>query len=303
MNKKRLTAYILLLLVSVLWGLASPVIKYTLDGIDPLPFLLYRFFLAGLFGLLIVVLNRKQLILILKNFPKVFLFSVFATTISLGLLFIGIDQTTVLDAVLITAVSPLVTAIFGYCLLQETITKQERLGMGIAFVGTMITIAEPLLRVHNGNYFQLTGNLLVLAYMFTNAYSAILAKKLSQKGVGSFALSNVSFFIGFITIIPFTLASTSASEIISQVTQLELSYHAGVWYMAFLSGTVAYALWIRGQKTIEVSEAGVFAYLVPIFAAPLAVLWLGETISTPFIVGAVVIAIGVFIAEIRQQTE
>ena len=97
------------------------------------------------------------------------------------------------------------------------------------------------------------------------------------------------------------LMSTTVPGIIDEVANLALPYHLGVWYMALISGTLAYALWIRGQKSIEISEAGVFAYLVPIFAAPLAVLWLGETITTPFIIGSVVVAIGVYIAETKKK--
>ncbi|MBI4157275.1 hypothetical protein HY502_00290, partial [Candidatus Woesebacteria bacterium] len=37
-----------------------------------------------------------------------------------------------------------------------------------------------------------------------------------------------------------------------------------------------------------------------LFAAPLAVLWLGEKINSQFIVGAIVIALGVFIAEYKR---
>ena len=39
----RIKAYILILIVTIIWGVASPIIKYTLDGFDPLSFLTYRF--------------------------------------------------------------------------------------------------------------------------------------------------------------------------------------------------------------------------------------------------------------------
>ncbi|PJA42810.1 EamA family transporter, partial [Candidatus Woesebacteria bacterium CG_4_9_14_3_um_filter_39_10] len=43
MNPHRLKAYILLLIVAVIWGIAGPVIKFTLGGFPPLLFLTYRF--------------------------------------------------------------------------------------------------------------------------------------------------------------------------------------------------------------------------------------------------------------------
>ena len=55
------------------------------------------------------------------------------------------------------------------------------------------------------------------------------------------------------------------------------------------------------QKSIEIGEASLFAYLYPLFSTPLAVVWLGEKITPMFIVGAVVITIGVVIAEIKKR--
>ena len=87
----------------------------------------------------------------------------------------------------------------------------------------------------------------------------------------------------------------------STIFNLESNYQLGVIYMALISGTLAYSLWVRGQKTIEISEAGIFSYLTPIYAAPIAIIWLGESITTPFIIGSILIATGVVIAEYKRS--
>ncbi|MDP3994763.1 MAG: EamA family transporter, partial [bacterium] len=78
-------------------------------------------------------------------------------------------------------------------------------------------------------------------------------------------------------------------------------FHLGVLFMALISGNLAYSLWIKGQKTIEIGEAALFNYLYPVFAIPLAILWLKETVTIPFVIGAIIIVIGVFIAEIKKR--
>ena len=70
--------------------------------------------------------------------------------------------------------------------------------------------------------------------------------------------------------------------------------------MAFLSGSLAYYLGNKAQKTIEIGDAAVFSYLYPIFSTPLAVLWLGEKITPMFIIGGIIITIGVVMAEIKK---
>lgn len=301
MNPYRLRAYILLFLVSLIWGIAAPVIKYTLQGIDSLSFLSYRFFLAGVLGITyLIFFARSHITLIRHNASGIFLYSFFATAVSLGLLFLGMERTTVLDAVLIGAVSPLVTAVFGILFLNEHLTNQEKVGILIAFLGTMITVVEPILS-QTSDLFQLSGNLLVVGYLLANGYATVLAKKLVRKNVEPFMLSNISWIIGFLVIFLVLILRSPAKEIAATISSLSFPYHLGVIYMAFISGTLAYALWLKGQKSIEVSEAGLFAYLMPVFSAPLAVLWLGEKITFPFAVGAVVIVLGVIIAEYKRK--
>jgi drug/metabolite transporter (DMT)-like permease len=71
--------------------------------------------------------------------------------------------------------------------------------------------------------------------------------------------------------------------------------------MAFLSGSLAYYLSTKAQKTIEIGDAAIFSHLYPLFSTPLAVLWLGERITPIFIIGGVIIAIGVFLAEYKKS--
>lgn len=299
MNPYRLRAYILLLIVSVVWGLAGPVIKFTLSGIDPLPFLTYRFGLSSLVAIATFFLLGLHLPQKRETLLEILLFGLITSTVALGLLFLGLDKTTVLDMTLIVAVGPLLIALAGVMFLNEHITSREKVGMGIAFSGSLLTLFEPV--ISSGvNFSQLTGNILVLGYLLANTFSAVLVKRLVRREVSPITLVNISFIIGFVTIAPITLIFYGG-DFLSIVSQLEIPFHLGVIYMALLSGNLAYALWIKGQKTIEIGEAALFAYLYPIFSAPLAVIWLKERITTPFIIGAILITIGVLIAEYKKR--
>jgi drug/metabolite transporter (DMT)-like permease len=300
MTSYRFRAYIYLLIVSVLWGAATPVIKFTLGGITPLSFLVYRFAISAILGVLILSVTGAKIPKAKENLPLIMIYGFITTTVALGLLFLGLNRTTVLDTVLITAVAPLVTAVAGALFLKETITTQERLGILIAFSGTVITILEPVFK-GGVDISQLSGNFLVFGYLLVNGVSSVLSKKLVRRDIKPLDLSNMAFIVGFLTILPLVLFEASFARVITTVTDLSIPFHLGVLYMAIFSGTTAYALWIKGQKSIEVSEAGVFAYLMPVFSAPLAVVWLGEKITPFFIIGAILIATGVFIAEFKRK--
>jgi drug/metabolite transporter (DMT)-like permease len=299
MNPVRKRAYIELLIVSLIWGMAAPVIKYTLGGFSPAVFLTYRFFISSVIAVFFFIFfgiklpkDRKTLIFLIIN-------GFLLSTVSLGLLFLGTDKTSSVDSNLISAMAPVTIVLAGIFFLKEHVTKKESIGLLIALAGTLITIIEPVFK-NGGSFSGLEGNLLVFASVIVTAATAVLAKKVLREGVDAIAATNLSFVIGFITLIPFTLPQILNSRF-QILTSVPLSYHLGVFYMAILSGTLAYTLWHRAEKSIEIGEVGIFAYLYPLFGTPLSVLWLKESITLPFIIGSVIIAVGVFLAEWKKK--
>lgn len=299
MNPARLRAYTELLIVAIIWGVAGVVIKYTLGGFSPFIFLTYRFFISTILAVILFIITGIKIPKDPKILGLAILNGFLISTASLSLLFLGAEKTTSIDLNLISAIAPLTIAIAGYIFLREHITTREKIGISIALIGTLITVIEPLLKRNDG-VGALVGNLLVLASVLVSTASAVLAKKVMRDEVDALAATNLSFIVGFVTILPFTLPQILDSKF-QILTSVPLSYHIGVFYMAILSGTLAYYLWHKAEKTIEVSEVNVIAYLYPVFGTPLSVLWLKEKITTPFIIGSIVIAIGVFLAQWKKS--
>src|SRR5258708_546435 len=300
MNPHRLRVYFYLFIVSAIWGVSGVVIKYTLFGFSPFIFLLYRFFIASIAGIILFVFfgfkppkNKKYLLFAL-------VYGFLMTTLSLGFLFIGTSKTTSIDANLISAIAPIITVLGASLLIHERVSKFEKIGVLIALIGTLITVLEPVLKFHDG-VIGLEGNLLVLISVVIGAMNAVFAKVILRDKVNIFFLTNIAFIVGFITTIPIVLASNTPSQIFNIIVSTPLTYHLGVIYMAIISGTLAYLLWHKVEAMIEVGEVSIFAYLYPIFGTPLSVLWLKESVTRPFVIGVIIIAIGVIIAEWKKK--
>ena len=300
MSKSRLTAYLFLLGTVLIWGAAIPIIKFTLGGISALPFLTYRFGLSALLAIALAPWGGLKLPPGRKIFWETILYAVVTSTITLGLLFLGVERTTVLDTTIINAIGPLIVVAAGALLLKEHVTHREKIGIGIAILGTFLAALEPIFKGGADGY-QLTGNILIYLSLLTNAASAVLAKKLLRGGVSPLALTNISFLMGFLTVLPILALSGGYNQFIPTIQSLTFPYHLGVFYMAVLSGTFAYALWTRAQRTIEIGEAAVFSYLYPLISAPLAVFWLGERVTAPFLAGALLVGVGVYLAEAKRK--
>lgn len=299
MNPLRLRSYILLIAVSIIWGIAAAVIKFTLQGIDPLPFLAYRFAIASIFSIVFFSLKGFALPKPSQTLPWVFLYGILAVPIALGTLFIGLDKTTVLDLTLIGAIAPMVVIIGGTIFFHDKITKKETLGISIVLIGVIINSLYPIFSSESGT--RLSGNLLLLIFLMADSGSVLVAKGAVRHKLKSITLTNFAFIIGAFILIPITIYIYGFDNLLATIVNLPLKYHLGVWYMALFSGSLAYFLYVRAQRSIEVSEATLFNYLQPIFSVPLAIFWLGEKISTSFILGAIFITVGLIIAEYKKS--
>ena len=298
MAKSRKKAYFYLIIIVLIWSAAASVVKLTLRGFDPFVFLAYRFLISAAIAVPILVLTKIQWSRVRKYLPAIILYSLLATTFSLGALFIGLDRSTVLDLNLLATLGPLLIAFGGAKLFHDKITHREKVGISIAVCGTLFALFVPLLISQAS--FRLTGNIFLVIHLITDVSAILLVKRLVRKNLSAISISSIAFIVGALTTGAITFYVYGWDFVINQIITAAPRYHAGVFYMALLSGTVAYYLLIQAEKSLEVSEAGLFGYLNPVFATIIAVTWLGESITLPFIIGAVIIGFGVFHAEYKH---
>ncbi len=290
MRKDRNVAYLVLLATAIIWGIATPVIKYTLGFISPFSFLFYRFALASLLVIIPLYLRFKKIKPLKKDYLKYLLLAFLSTSLNLILLFLGIQKTTAIDASIIAIISPVLIILGGAFFLKETITSREKTGIILILGGTFLAIIQPILGVKENPFINLIGNLLVLSSVFSWVAFTLLAKK--NKRLDPFLLTGFSYLLGLICVFPFFLA---------EKTPLSPQALPGIIYMAVFSSILAYFFYLFGLSKIEASEATIFDYLKPLFSIPIAIIFLKEKITPFFLFGALLIILGVFICESRPK--
>lgn len=300
MYTPRLKAYFYLTIVAIIWGIAGPVIKLTLKGLPPDIFLFYRFFISSIVAITIFVFTGIKFPKEPKLIRDIIVYGFFNSTATLGLLFWGTNKTSLLDMSLISLFGPILLILAGFIFLKERITAKEKTGIAIAFIGSSLLIIEPLFKNQNDQS-GFWGNLLILASLISSAFCGVMVKKLLRQGISPSFLANLTFLIGFLTLLPFVIIRYNLTESLLIIKNTPLPYHLGVIYMAIFSGTIAYSLSNLGQKTIELSEVALFAYLHPIFSGILAITLLGDKLTLPIIIGSAVTFIGIFIAEVKKK--
>lgn len=299
---KRTTAALYLLVVSIIWGAASPIVKHTLQWFDPWLFLTYRFAISALIAIPYLHLTNIAI-------PKkaslqwlVLLTGFISAPLSLFLFFEALDKTTALSGSLITAAGPLFLVLGGMLFFRDRITRNEKIGIGIALTGTILTVIGPhILNGHADSLGKLEGNGLMLLAVIADIIAALLSKEAMKKGIHPSLVAQTQFILGFAIFLPLLFLRQSPETAWTTLSEAPMQAHLGVLYMAVLSGTFAYTIRNLAVKTIEVSESAIYSYLQPLWAAILAVLWLRETITPSYIIGGSIIAIGVYIAELRRS--
>lgn len=292
MSEVRKRAYLALLTTSLIWGLAPPVIKYSLYYISPLSFLFYRFLIVSLVLAIPLCLKVIRARPQPKDWAKYLFLGFLGTPLTLIVLFYGIQKTTAIDSSIIGVITPILVILGGAFFLKEKITKQERSGIFLILLGTLVTIIQPILETGQTIAQNLLGNTLVFLSTLSWAAFSLLSRK--EKALDPFILTASSFILGLLILLPVLTVHYSLFTV-------HFNALPGILYMALLGSVIAYFTYIYGFSKIEASEATLFTYLQPLFAVPISVIFLKEKITPPFAAGAILIVAGLVVCETRRR--
>lgn len=292
----RTFAILALLLTSIIWGVAGPVIKLTLPFLPPFTFIFFRLIIASFIFLPLFLREHKKHPIDERDFPHLFLVGLFGITLNLGLLFLGLEKTSAIEGGLIGATTPVLLLLAGWWFLKEKVNRKEKIGTVLALLGTLVIVFEPIYRGevldHTFSLTRTTGNVLVLLGNLAWVAYTILSKEISKK-YSALTVTFISIIVGLVTFLPLSLVEVFVFQKIPVFNQISV---AGLLYMSILSLGAAYFLFEWGLRKLEACETGVFAYLQPVFTFPAAYLILGELIPSLLWPAIIITALGVIIA-------
>lgn len=300
MTNKRRFAYLVLLINTVVWGLAAPIVKPALSFTTPERFLFYRFLVASVVSFPVVVWMLSKAKLRLEMYLKVIGLELLGTTLLLWIIYTALRLTTAIESSLIYSTSPLFVTAAGILFLGERESKREWKGLLLALLGTMIIVIGPV--VTQGGSTALSGSLIgnglmLLQNILWAGYLTLV--KTAYRRIPKFAVTGISFWVGLVSF--FLIALPSGNPITALASEMsQPSVMSAVVYMAVFGSIIGATTYLVGQNLIEISEATVFTYGQVLVALPAAMIWLGEPVQPLALMGLVITAIGVYINEKRQ---
>jgi drug/metabolite transporter (DMT)-like permease len=217
----------------------------------------------------------------------------------------GVSMTSAVSAGVILSAIPAVVALLSWSFLRERIGPRMWAAIACAAGGIALlslSKTEQLnqvtrgLEANIGDNLVLWGNLLICGAVLCEAAYAVIGKKLT----GVLSAKRITALInlwGFVLMTPIGafLAWSFEFSAVTPSTWLLLVFYA----LAASIWTVW--LWMTGLKTVPAAKAGVFTVMLPIAAALVGVLILGESLSERQVVAFAIALLGVVLATLPAR--
>jgi drug/metabolite transporter (DMT)-like permease len=216
---------------------------------------------------------RTRGLLFLESFLGNFLFSI--------CMLFGVSMTTAVAAGVVMSSIPAVVAVLSWLFLRERIGWRSVAGIACAAVGIGLFSLQ---KTHSGvpadtaGPFGISkavlGNLLVFAAVICEASYVVIGKRLTE-GLGPKRISAIINLWGFALVTPMGLWAAWTFDFSS----VALPVWGLLVFYALAASMWTVWLWMTGLKTVPASQAGVFTVMLPISAAIIGVLFMGERLT------------------------
>lgn len=287
---KRKLAVIALIIANVIWGSSFPIYKWALTDIPPFTFVFLRFFIGAI---IIFPFTNHDLYIEKKDRFKLIGGSFIGITLAISFLFLGLRLAPSINAPIIFSSSPALLLLVAFFYLKEKLKPKIIIGTAISLVGVILIIVRPLLE--NGFQGAILGNLFFILAIIADTTHTVILKRFINK-YSTLNLVFWSFVIGAAPLIPMVIIENKHQNLLNNFTP---QAYIGILYGAILAAVAAHILYTYGIKQIKTSEIGIFSYVDPVTTALVAIPLLGESITFYYLLGSVLVFLGIFIAERR----
>ncbi len=210
-------------------------------------------------------------------------------------LYIAVNTTTAINAALLYATTPALVPLIARVVLGERLGARQIAGIVLSLVGVAIVVSRADLDVIARLQFT-QGDLWMIVAVVTWSFYTVLVKQ-RPDDLHPNTMLTAMMAVTMVLVLPFYLWETLTVRSMP-VTAPAL---ATVAYVAVFASIVAYICYNRGIALVGPSRAASTAHMLPIFAAILSVVFLGETLHLYHLAGAAAVAAGIVLTGARPN--
>lgn len=279
-------AEILLLIITVIWGVTFSFTKIGLIYSTPILYLTLRFAIAVIFVYLVwyYKINRIS--------KRTFLFGTVLGIFYAGGFFfqtIGLQYTTVTKSAFITGLSVVLTPFVYKMIEAKKITFWQKIGIITATIG-LIKFTNPSFEYLN------LGDLLTFISTFFWAFYLVFMNKYTA-GTSSFDYTIQLVFIQFVIVLLFGILGSLIFEVKAWFLKFESNLIFSLLYNGIIASILLTTIHTSVQKHTTPVKAALIFSLEPVFAGIFAYLIFSEILNTSELVGAIILSFGIILSE------
>jgi drug/metabolite transporter (DMT)-like permease len=290
------------LICCALWGSATPAIKtgYRLLAVEGVSSIMLfagiRFFLAGIFTVIIFSIARRKLLIPKKeNIGRILTVASVQTVIQYIFFYLGLAYTSGVKGTIASGSGAFFAVLIASLIFrQEKLTLKKIIACIVGFLGIVLINLNGL--TFSSDPLDLMGVAFVLLSAIALSFSSVLIKKYSAHE-DPVTISGYQFIVGGFFMIIIGLVFGGTVDFSNLFSILDLIY------LALLSA-VAYSLWGILLKHNPVSKVTVFNFTTPVFGVLLTMLFLpGESSSVNpinLVVTLILISTGILLLNYRK---
>ena len=201
----------------------------------------------------------------------------------------GVTRTSVANSGLIFGLTPVAVSILSSFLGHERLGVTRWLGGLVSVVGLYFVVGHGA----EVSTATLVGDALVFVAMICWAIYSVVSRPL----LGRYSPMTLTAWAAIIAAPPYVVASVP-SMLATDWSRVTWWGWALVLWSSLFCLVGAYVVWYTGVQRLGSTRTSAYSNLTPIFAMAVAWLWLGETVSSGQMIGALAIFAGVFLTRL-----
>jgi len=285
-QKPPLTAFLLVAVAPLCWAGNIVLAKGMAAQIPPMALSFWRWIVAFLILLPLSWPHVKRDWKAARSgWKMIALLSLLGITAFNTLLYTAMHTTTAINGALIQSTMPAFIIVTSLILYGERVSRVQVVGVVGCVIGAGVVVLKGRWRALIDMALVQGDLLMIVAVIIYALYSALLPKR---PNIHPMSFLVYTFGFGTLALLPLYLVEWWALGSFA----LTPAAAATIGYVAIFPSIVAYFCWNRGVAVIGANRTGLFINLIPVFAAILAVIFLGESLRAFHLVGMSLILIG-----------
>ena len=293
--------FILLIILSAIWGSAFFAIKVGLNDFSPTSVASLRLIIASIFLLFLFYIQKKEIIFTKEVIFLLIIIGIIGNFIPFYLISWAEQFIPSSTAGMLMAIGPIITLVMSHFLTKnEKFSLMKFISIIIGLIGVFFIFnINSLNNILNNSSIDILAKLLVILAAFGYMLSNIIAyEKLND--IDSFSITTFATTFGAIFSLPFFVYDLSINDF---NYDFEINSVYAIIYLGIFPTAIAFQFRYYITKTSGPVFLSYVAYLIPVFAVIWGYILLSEKIGLQSLIGIFLILLGVYLGQNKLMSK